>query len=78
MNPKASSTDVNAPKVANQLNQKVEGNKGSPDQTLKEMKQHQPQHFIPSIQKRESVNKTSIKEERKFNNNNNIGSNIKE
>jgi hypothetical protein len=57
VNPKASSTDVNVPKVANQLNQKAEGNKGSPDQTLKEMKQHQAQQFIP-VQKRESVNKT--------------------
>jgi len=43
VNPKASSTDVNVPKVANQLNQKVEGNKGSPDHALKDMKQHQQQ-----------------------------------
>jgi uncharacterized membrane protein YjjP (DUF1212 family) len=43
VNPKSSSTDLNVAKVVNQLNQKVEGNKGSPDQTLKEMKQHQQQ-----------------------------------
>jgi hypothetical protein len=69
---------VNVPKVANQLNQKVEGNKGSPDQTLKEMKQHQQQQFQPSgNQKRENINKSVIKEERKLNNNN-IGSSNKD
>ena len=62
MNPKGSSTDLTAPKVAVQLNQKIDGNKGSPDQNLKEIKQHQQQQFQPSGQK---VTKSVIKEERK-------------
>lgn len=71
VNPKSSSTDLNVPKVTNQLNQKVEGNKGSPDQTLKEMKQHQQHIQTQTIQtgQKRADNKVVNKDDRKFNNN---------